>query len=123
VLLANTDPALVKMELDLFWASISDVDPIQIFEKNPGRFPLCHFKDLAQKTHLSDPLHALDNPASADSAKNAMADLGHGIIDFKSIIAHAEQAGLKHYIVERDLSKDPVTTMKEGYSYLSKALA
>ena len=43
ILLANTNPDLVKMELDLFWASITDVDPVQLFEKNPGRFPLCHF--------------------------------------------------------------------------------
>ena len=123
VLLTNTDADLVKMELDLFWASITDIDPVGLFEKHPGRFPLCHFKDLAQKTPLSDPLHALDNPASADTAKNAMADLGHGIIDFKRIIANAEKAGLKHYIVERDLTKDPETTMKEGYRYLAESLS
>jgi sugar phosphate isomerase/epimerase len=123
VLVNETDPDLVVMELDLFWANISGVDPLAYFQKYPNRFPLCHFKDMANKMTLSDPLTALDNSESAGTASKNMADLGHGVIDFKPVIQHAQQAGLVHYFVEKDISADPVTTMKEGYKYMSSILS
>jgi sugar phosphate isomerase/epimerase len=123
VLLTETDPELVKMELDLYWTHISGVDPIAYFQNYPNRFPLCHFKDMARKMTLSDPLTALDNKAAADSAGGNMADLGRGVIDFKPVIQHAQEAGLQHFFVERDISADPLTTLKEGYKYMSSILS
>jgi sugar phosphate isomerase/epimerase len=39
-LLENTDPALVKMELDICWTVAAEQDPVAYFNKHPGRFPL-----------------------------------------------------------------------------------
>ena len=47
ILLAETDPALVVFELDLFWAALAGVDIPALFRANPGRFKMCHVKDLA----------------------------------------------------------------------------
>jgi len=46
-LLANTDPKLVKMEMDLCWITVGNQDPLAYFSQYPGRFPLVH---LASRT-------------------------------------------------------------------------
>src|SRR5204863_543677 len=45
VLLAETDPALVAMQLDIGWASVAGQNILQMFRKNPGRYELWHVKD------------------------------------------------------------------------------
>jgi hypothetical protein len=46
VLVEDTDPALVTMQLDLGWTYIAGVDPIALFKAHPGRFELWHVKDV-----------------------------------------------------------------------------
>ena len=46
ILLNNTDKSLVKMELDLYWVTKAGQDPLALFKKYPGRFPLWHVKDM-----------------------------------------------------------------------------
>ncbi|CAE7815563.1 metH, partial [Symbiodinium microadriaticum] len=46
-ILDNTDPELVHVELDLYWISKAGFDPIEFFNKYPGRIPLWHVKDMA----------------------------------------------------------------------------
>jgi sugar phosphate isomerase/epimerase len=87
LLLAETDPGLVKFEADLYWFSKARVDLLALFAKYPGRFPVWHFKDM-------------DN-----TAQQGFAEVGTGVIDFKKYLAQAKLAGLKHYFVEQDLVK------------------
>jgi sugar phosphate isomerase/epimerase len=98
VLLAQTDPRYVTMELDLFWTIKAKRDPLAYFAKHPGRFPLWHVKDM-------------------DRAGN-FADVGKGIIDFKAIFAKADVAGLQHPFIEHDAAKDPVATITQGFTTL-----
>ena len=100
VLLAESDPKLVKMEMDLGWAHEAGVDPIKYFEKYPGRFPLVHVKDFDKNRNMSD--------------------VGKGEIDWKAIFKKADLAGIKHYFVEFDNPKDPFETIKASYEYLEK---
>src|SRR4030095_1670301 len=46
VLLEETDPALVTMQIDIGWVYVAGVDPIELFKKYPGRFELWHIKDV-----------------------------------------------------------------------------
>src|SRR4029077_11946275 len=48
-LLAETDPKLVKMEMDLCWMTVASRDPVEYFNRYPGRFPLVHVKDWSTK--------------------------------------------------------------------------
>lgn len=98
VLLAQTDPRYVSMELDLFWTIKAKQDPLAYFANHPGRFPLWHVKDM-------------------DSAGN-FADVGKGNIDFKTIFAKADVAGLAHAFIEHDATKDPVATISQGFTTL-----
>jgi sugar phosphate isomerase/epimerase len=42
VLLRETDPAVVAMQIDLGWASVAGQDIVRLFEQYPGRFELWH---------------------------------------------------------------------------------
>lgn len=84
VMLAELDPKLVSMELDIFWIIKAGYDPLTYFAKFPGRFIQWHIKDMDK----------------ADNTRNA--NVGEGTINWKSIFAKAKQAGLQHYYIEHD---------------------
>ena len=91
----------MKMEIDLCWTTKAGVDPVALFKKNPGRFPLWHVKDL-------------------DKEKKGPLPVGEGIVDFKTIFAAASTAGMKHFFVEHDMPKDAIASITSSYNYLGK---
>jgi sugar phosphate isomerase/epimerase len=85
VMMKNTDKKLVDFEMDIYWVIAAGEDPKAWFAKHPGRFKLCHVKDLAK------------------TAKgNESVQLGKGTIDFSSILKTGNANGLKYYIVEQE---------------------
>lgn len=46
VLMANTDPELVKFQGDVFWIQIGGRDAAQFIEKHANRIPMLHVKDF-----------------------------------------------------------------------------
>lgn len=100
LLLAETDPQLVQMELDLYWIIKAGADPFAYFETHPGRFPLCHVKDMAED--------------------GTMADVGSGRIDFAAVFAASELAGFRHYFVEHDDPPDSLASAANSFSAISK---
>ncbi len=91
IIMADLDPELVIMELDLFWATKAGQDPVEIFKKYPGRFHLLHLKDMS-----------LDNTPYFTLDKDDITSVGEGLIDFKRILAEAETGGVKCGFVEDD---------------------
>jgi len=105
VLLDATDKKLVKMEMDLYWMTKANQDPIATFNANPGRFPLLHLKDM-DKTE-----------------KRMFTEVGNGIIDFKKILSHSKTAGVKYFFVEQDVCPgDPYDSITQSISYIKKNL-
>mgnify|MGYP003982123027 CR=1 FL=1 len=100
LLLEATDPSLVSMELDLYWITKAGHDPVDYFSRHPGRFSLCHVKDMA--------------------ADGSMVDVGSGDIDFSRLLASARAAGMKHYFVEHDQPRDPLASVQSSYQALAK---
>ena len=103
-ILNNTDKDLVKMELDLAWATKAKQDPIQLFQLHPGRYPLWHVKDL-DKTNLQP------------------AVVGSGIVDFKRIFAGAKESGMKYFFVEQDGAPQPLENVTQSFNYLKNMQA
>lgn len=101
--LKQTDPQLVKMELDIAWAIKGGTDVITLFENNQGRFPLWHVKDL-------------------DSSYENIVPVGSGAIDYKKIFASGNTAGMKHFFIEHDFPKDAFASVTESYNYLHNVL-
>ena len=102
-LLEETNPDILKMELDLCWVTKAGVDPVALFKKHPGRFPLWHVKDL-------------------DKDRKGPAPVGTGIVDFKRIFANAKLSGMKHFFVEHDNPADPFASITTSYNNLNKIL-
>jgi sugar phosphate isomerase/epimerase len=112
-LLRLCDKDLVKMEMDLCWITAAGADPLQYFKMYPGRFPLVHVKDLKTLPKIST------GGAQNFGDTVDLTEVGSGIIDWKRIFAHSEQAGIKHYIVEHDHPKQPIESIAASYKYLS----
>lgn len=93
-LLENTDPKYVNFQMDLYWVTKAEADPLAYFEKYPGRFKSWHVKDM-------------DN-------EGKFAPVGEGHIDFKRILAEKETSGMTKYFVEQDMTwdKKPLEVIK-----------
>lgn len=105
VMLAELDPKLVGMEMDIYWVVRAGQDPFRYFEKYPGRFEQWHVKDM-DKTN-----------------KERNADIGSGSIDYKAIFAKAKQSGMKHFYIEQEsYPGDPMDSVAAGAKYLKTIL-
>jgi len=113
-LLKLCDANLVKMEMDLCWISTTGTDPVKYFNQYPGRFPLVHVKDVKTMPKISS------GGAQNFGDTVDLTEVGSGVIDWKRIFAHADTAGIKHYIVEHDHPKQPIESIKGSYEYLAK---
>jgi len=91
---------LMKMELDLAWATKAGMDPVALFKKHPGRFPLWHVKDI--------------------NTEQKPVEVGAGTIDFKRIFAEAKTAGLEHFFVEQDQAPQPLDNIATSFANLKK---
>ena len=85
-LLAHTDPHSVQLEIDCYWLTRAGGDPVEYFEKYPGRTPLLHIKDRK-------PGYA---PSTIpDPGPGPFTEVGHGSINWKRILAAAPGGGFK----------------------------
>jgi sugar phosphate isomerase/epimerase len=115
ILLEESDPKLVQMEMDLCWITVGGQDPLKYFDRYPGRFPLVHVKDLTALPKAD----AAGGQNFGDSLPE-MTEVGSGIINWKKIFAQSDKAGIKHYFVEHDNPKAPFESIKKSYEYLAK---
>ncbi|HEY6292839.1 MAG TPA: sugar phosphate isomerase/epimerase [Terriglobia bacterium] len=113
IMLTLCDPELLKMEMDIFWATYAGQDPLAYFQKYPGRFPLLHIKDFKP----GFPTSTASFPY--DSGPNPFASVGQGRIDWVKIFAHAPQAGTEHIFVEQDrCDGSPFEAIAISFNYL-----
>lgn len=104
LLLNNTDPTLVKMEIDFYFFAYIGLDPLPYLNAYPGRFDLWHIKDM-------------------DERKNTVA-VGTGTIDFAGLLTRAKQAGMKYCFVEQDTcTGDIFTHLTTSYHSLNTMLS
>lgn len=102
ILLSETDPALVDIEIDLFWAILGRADLPALFRANPGRFKLSHVKDMTSA--VEDYRDSLDFPKITTEL---MVNVGEGVIDFGEIFAMNDVSGMRYFIAEHDNPKMP----------------
>jgi sugar phosphate isomerase/epimerase len=103
-MLDSTDPSHLQWEPDLAWIVRGGADPLALLQKYAGRCPRIHVKDLA--------------PAGTGEDEKGFADVGYGTLDWASLLPAARAAGAEWYIVEHDLPRDPVNTIRRSYDYL-----
>jgi sugar phosphate isomerase/epimerase len=103
LLLAETDPRLVRAQLDLYWVTKAGRSALDYFAKHPGRFASLHVKDMDA------------------TPRRSFTEVGRGVIDFKSIFAAAGRAGVRHYFVEQDETPgSPFDSVGASLEYLKR---
>jgi sugar phosphate isomerase/epimerase len=102
VLLKNTDPSLVHMELDLGWVIVAGKDPLDYFSNFKNRFPLWHLKDM-------------------DLVKKHSTEFGKGGLDIVKMLKHGKKSGMKYFFVEQEeYASTPFESMRQNMDYLAK---
>jgi sugar phosphate isomerase/epimerase len=91
-MLEHLDPKYVNFQMDLYWVTKAGKDPIELFQKYPGRFKIWHVKDM--------------------DAEGRFAPVGKGTIDFARILSNKKLSGMKYYIVEQDQVFDGMEPME-----------
>lgn len=100
LLVVASDPGLLNLELDVFWAAYAGHDPVDVLARSSGRVPLIHLKDMAAdgKTYVA---------------------AGTGTLDWGAILPAAEAAGARWYITEVDSSPDPMEAARSAYAQMA----
>jgi sugar phosphate isomerase/epimerase len=100
LLLQETEPGDIKLELDVYWAAKGGLDPVRCLRDNAGRIALVHLKDLG--------------------ANGMTVELGAGTLPLEQIIRAALAIGVKHLYVEQDDSADPMRSIDASLRFLER---
>lgn len=106
IILKNTDPDLVKLQIDLYWvAHSSPRSAHDLFLKAPGRFVMWHIKDM--------------HTVSRDYT-----EMGNGSIDYTQILPDASLSGMEYYYIEQggNFAHDPIQSVKDSADFFKKNL-
>lgn len=115
ILMKNTDPKLVKLEMDCYWITQAGRDPIQMLKE---------YRDRIRMLHLKDRKPGFPPTQVLNSAAEHFTEVGNGTIDFKAILQQAQAQGIEYYFVEQDTSdKSPIESIRISYNNLRKLLA
>jgi sugar phosphate isomerase/epimerase len=102
ILYANTDPALVKAEIDTYWVLTGGEDPVAYVTKYSGRVPLMHLKDR-------------------DPKDGHFAEVGTGDLPLDGLIEAANKIGTEWLLVEQDVCRrDPLESVTISFQNLKE---
>lgn len=103
----QTDPQNLQAEIDTYWVQLGGGCPAEWCKSLRGRLPLLHMKDVGVREGNEPIMH----------------EIGHGNLDFKSIVAAAETSGCQWYIIEQDTCPgDPFESLKMSFDYIKANL-
>ncbi len=91
LLLKETDPELVVMELDCGWVTVGGGSPEHYIRTYPNRIKMLHVKDFAPDAGHS----SIASPPPA-------AELGRGTADYPAIFQAVKPGSLQHIFVEQE---------------------
>jgi sugar phosphate isomerase/epimerase len=103
-LLDSAAPGVVGWEADLAWIERGKQTITSLLGKYAGRILRVHAKDLA--------------PAGTGQDEGGFADVGYGTLDWSTALPAARAAGAQWYIVEHDLPRDPLATIRRSFEFL-----
>jgi len=102
ILWSNTDPAIVRSELDVYWVQHAAKDPAQYMQRLGRRIVSLHLKDMSE------------------GPDQRFAPVGTGILDFPAILKMAATLGVQNYVVEQDSTYDvpPLDALRISFENL-----
>lgn len=106
IVMAETDPNLVKLQLDMYWSehSIPGIT-VDLIARDPERFVMWHIKDM-------------------DKVTRDYTEMGNGSIDYHDILSRASQDGLQYYYIEQggNFAVNSVQSAATSAEYFKKEL-
>ena len=109
-LMKQTDPALVKLEFDMYWLTQAGQDPYAMLTQYANRVRLVHLKDRVANAPTS---------FNTDKGSDHFTELGKGSIAWPRLLAQAYKQGVRYAFLDQDETAGPVfESMKESYAYL-----
>jgi sugar phosphate isomerase/epimerase len=108
-LLDGAEAENLGFEIDLAWVQRGGQNGVELLERYRGRCPRVHCKDLA--------------PEGQNQDEMGFADVGYGVLDWASLLPAAKAAGAEWYIVEHDLPKAPLESIRRSFDFLKDKIA
>lgn len=115
ILMDNTDPALVKIELDTYWAMRGGQDPVALLQRYGKRVRLVHQKDYPKGRDGDIDLIAEPNRTGVSVTTEyfmqhvdptLFTEIGTGIMDIQRILDAARRhCSCKYIILEQDATQ------------------
>jgi sugar phosphate isomerase/epimerase len=102
VLVRETDPELVYLELDLYWVRYGGADPKALLLNLGDRIPLVHLKDMASDEQRSD------------------LPVGEGTMPWNGLLEAADAVGVQWYIAEQDNPRDALVDVRTSLQHLQE---
>jgi sugar phosphate isomerase/epimerase len=114
ILMSETDPKLVQLEMDCYWVTQAGSDPVALMDR---------YKDRVRMLHIKDRRAGFATSQQMGEAAEHFAELGTGSIQWQPIIAKAKSIGVKHFFVEQDtIVGDPIQSVKTSYTHARQLL-
>jgi sugar phosphate isomerase/epimerase len=114
ILMAETDPKLVQLEMDCYWVTQAGSDPVALMDL---------YKDRVRMLHIKDRRAGFATSQQMGEAAEHFAEVGTGSIHWQPIIAKAKSIGVKHFFVEQDtIVGDPIQSVKTSYTHARQLL-
>ncbi|MDC8830521.1 sugar phosphate isomerase/epimerase family protein [Alteromonas gilva] len=107
IIVNQTDPDLVKLQLDMYWVSrSSSTTPQALVRQHPGRYVMWHVKDMDKQTQ-------------------DYTELGNGSIDYTAILPDTSTSGLRYFYIEQggNFSQSPMKSAATSAAYFKAHLA
>lgn len=107
VILRDTDPDLVKFQIDMYWVMHSSkLTPKEWVEKSPGRYVMWHIKDM-------------------DKVTRDYTELGNGSIDYTKVMPDPKRSGLEYFYIEQggNFAHSPLQSAADSAAYFKRHLA
>ncbi len=106
MIMKQTDPNLVKLQLDLYWAvHSSKLSPAELIAEQPKRFVMWHIKDM-------------------DKVTRDYTELGNGSIDYISMLPKLDKSGLEYYYLEQggNFAQNSIQSITDSANYFKTNL-
>ncbi|MCR2820924.1 sugar phosphate isomerase/epimerase family protein [Lederbergia panacisoli] len=106
LLFGNSDPDLVKIELDCYWATFADLDPLNIINNYGDRVVSLHLKDM-----------------TVENGEKRSIEIGSGSLDIESLLNVGTKNNVRWFIIEQEkFDGDPMESSKVNIENLKKLM-
>lgn len=128
-ILEYTDPGLVDLELDTFWAVRGGVDPVEKIHKYKDRLCMLHQKDFNGASEhrrnlwagTIDPTVPVQGWESFQGLEEDFVEVGTGVLPIQDYIDAGNEIGLKYITLEQDYTKlDEMESIKKSMDAFHK---